>query len=79
MTLKEQFNKNTCKDCDMPYCDIPCMQISDKELQRFEKIADKYAIDFAVWYENLLAGGDFDKINKSKKTLLEIYKEEKGL
>jgi len=77
MTLKEKFDIISCKDCDMPYCDIKCTILSDTELDRIEKIADEFAIGFAEWliekereYPNRIIRG---------KQLLEIYKKEKGL
>jgi len=78
MTLKEKFNIISCKDCDMPYCDIKCTILSDNELDRIEKIADEYAIGFANWIRVCKLKGrpyDFENI----KELLIIYKEEKGL
>ena len=49
MKLKEKFDVISCKDCDMPYCDIKCTMLSKQELNRLEKIADEYAIGFAEW------------------------------
>jgi hypothetical protein len=72
MTLKEKFDVISCKDCDMPYCEIKCTMLSEYELNKLEKIADEYAIEFFHWYEN-----EMDK-NRIKE-LLEIYKKEKGL
>jgi hypothetical protein len=42
-------------------------------------IADDYAIEFAGYYEEILASGDYNLIDKDKKQLLEIFKKEKGL
>jgi hypothetical protein len=69
MTLKERF---------INYCDDVFM---DKEVNAgcCEKIADDYAIEFAGYYEEILASGDYNLIDKDKKELLEIFKKEKGL
>jgi hypothetical protein len=49
MTLKEKFDVISCKDCDMPYCDIKCTMLSDLELDKLEQIAEEFAIEFAEW------------------------------
>jgi hypothetical protein len=78
MTLKEKFDKISCWDCDMPYCDIKCTILSDCELTNLEQIADEFAIGFADWVRVCKLKQrpyNFDNI----KELLEIYKKEKGL
>jgi hypothetical protein len=75
MTLKEKFDKISCSDCNMPYCEIKCTILKPSELNHLEKIANDYAIEFAKWIQ-------FHSelwINNSTKELLEIYKKEKGL
>ncbi len=78
MTLKERFIKES---LDIRY------QVLEPE--KFEKIADDYAIEFAEWKDNnqyvrLIDGNwvsliiDIDAIYTSKE-LLEIFKKEKGL
>jgi hypothetical protein len=74
MTLKEKFDVISCKDCDMPFCDIKCTMLSDWELDKLEQTADEYAIEFAYWCE-----WRNDKAFKTYEELLEIYKKEKGL
>lgn len=86
MTLKEKFAELSCKDCDMPYCDIKCTMLSELELNKLEQIADDYAISFAEWtdylgyvlVDNGWVSFDDDK-PKTTKELLEIFKKEKGL
>jgi len=78
MTLKEKFDKISCWDCDMPYCDIKCTILSDFELTNLEQIADEFAIGFADWIRVCRLKGrpyDFNDV----KQLLEIYKDEKDL
>ena len=78
MTLKEKFDVISCKDCDMPYCDIRCTMLSDGELNVLEQIANEFAIGFAEWIRVCKLkqrSYDFDDVKK----LLEIYKKEKGL
>jgi hypothetical protein len=86
MTLKEKFNKISCSDCDMPYCDIKCTRLGEYELNHLEKIADEFAIGFAewTWDRELITINDCDyfeyKFNLyTRKELLEIYKTEKEL
>ena len=84
MTLRERFDKISCKDCDMPYCDIKCTILSERELNKLEQIADDYAIEFAEW---LILKCDYQQHGVwemfgeeySQKELLEIFKKEKGL
>jgi len=38
------------------------------------KVADEHAIKFANYYEEVLASGDYNLIDKDKKELLEIFK-----
>jgi hypothetical protein len=65
MTLKEKFIKES---LDIRY------QVLEPE--KFEQIADDYAIEFAEWSWNEELAG----INLySTKELLEIFKKEKGL
>ena len=73
MTLKEKFDKISCWDCDMPYCDIKCTILSPSELDILEQIADEFAIGFAEW----LTYNRENNYTKSIKELLEIYKKEK--
>jgi len=49
------------------------------ELDKMVEVADDYAIEFANYYEEVLASGDYNLIDKDKKELLEIFKKEKGL
>lgn len=87
MTLKEKFNKISCSDCDMPFCDIQCTMLSEYELNHLEKIADEFAIGFAEWVDKLeeklpyLGIYEFQMRFGSKtfKELLEIYKKKKVL
>ena len=79
MTLKEKFDSISCKDCDMPYCDIKCTMLSDWELNKLEQIADEFAIEFANWYEFMLRESDNLNERFTPKELLEIFKKEKGL
>jgi hypothetical protein len=86
MTLQEKFDVISCKDCDMPFCDNKCTMLSDLELDKIEKIADDYAIEFAEWltinYPNqrkfLLKQGNLMGFYSTKK-LLEIYKKQRNL
>jgi hypothetical protein len=48
-----------------------------KEMEKQQ--SDDYAIEFAGYYEEILASGDYNLIDKDKKQLLEIFKKEKGL
>lgn len=48
------------------------------ELQRLEKIADDYAIEFAEWIDKNHKSISLE-IYSNKKELLEIFKKEKGL
>ena len=76
MTLKEKFNIISCKDCDMPFCDIKCTMLSDWELNKLEKIADDYAIEFAERSVARAMGLDSFKLNNGE---LETFKKAKGL
>jgi hypothetical protein len=76
MTLKEKFIKES---IDIRY------QVLEPE--KFEQIADDYAISFLEWYfsddgydliYDLILAGELDK-NTTAKKLLEIFKKEKGL
>ena len=87
MTLKEKFKIINCTDCDMPYCDIKCTTLAPYELDKLEKIADEFAIDFLKWVvspetRDLLSDleivGEIDQF-VTPEQLLEIYKKEKGL
>lgn len=88
MTLKEKFDKISCKDCDMPYCDIRCTILSEKDLNKLEQIADEFAIEFVEWCDdNYFRMGnnniwlqtiDFESpIKFTTKELLEIFKKER--
>jgi hypothetical protein len=80
MTLKEKFDKISCSDCDMPYCDIKCTILKPSELNHLEQIADEFAIGFAEWFLNLSKSDDWEKFDyNTNEKLLEIYKKEKGL
>jgi hypothetical protein len=79
MTLKEKFDVISCKDCDMPFCDTKCTMLSDWELNKLEKIADDYAIEFAEWCDEIRVERRILYDTNSIKELLDIYKEEKGL
>jgi len=86
MTLKEKFNIISCKDCDMPYCDIKCTILAPSDLDKLEQIADDFAIGFAEWLGereyNMNCDGMWND-GYSKKywinELLQIYKKESGL
>ena len=77
MTLKEKFNSISCKDCDMPYCDIKCTMLSENELNKLEKIADDYVIEILEYYHNSLFFLEL-KENEAKEILKNI-KKQKGL
>ena len=87
MTLKEKFDSISCKDCDMPYCDIKCTILSEIELNKLEQIADKYAIEFGDWVgKNTLTYHDgkfrmktLTPVFLTSEQLLERFKKEKGL
>jgi hypothetical protein len=66
MTLKEKFSKI-----------LPWYSEKDNSNKSNEcvKIADDYAIEFAVWF---IEHKEFNK-SKTPKQLLEIFKKEKGL
>jgi predicted nuclease of restriction endonuclease-like (RecB) superfamily len=51
----------------------------EEKIKKSLVIADDYAIEFAGYYEEILASGDYNLIDKDKKELLEIFKKEKGL
>ena len=84
MTLKEKFDSISCKNCDMPYCDIKCTMLSDWELNKLEQIADEFAIEFGDWKgKNTLTyhNGKFrmktlKPVLLTTKELLEIFKKE---
>jgi len=65
MTLKEKFRMANMVDNGSTI------------LEKYQAIADEFAIEFAIWYNEILADDEY-KIEKSKE-LLEIYKKEKGL
>ena len=86
MTLKEKFNIISCKDCDMPYCDIKCTILVPSDLDKLEQIADDFAIGFKAWCDKFTNEvGDWKQdgvcLNNrfSTKELLQIYKKEKLL
>lgn len=80
MTVKEKFNIISCKDCDMPYCDIKCTMLSDSELNRLEQIADEFAIGFAKWLrENDIPKNAEKYFGYSDLDMLQEFKKEKGL
>jgi len=72
MTLKEKFKKQL--DTATPKLNRPWYQAN-----QCEQIADDYAVEFANYYEEVLASGDFILFDKDKKKLLEKFKKEKGL
>ncbi len=76
MTLREKFNIISCKDCDMPYCDIKCTNLSEQELNKLEQVADEFAIEFAVWLVERVSG---EKGIILQDGVLERFKKEKGL
>ena len=82
MTLKEKFDSISCKDCDMPYCDIKCTMLSDWELNKLEQIADDYAIEFAKWLRYNCVETDYGWQNHGKQysdeEILKLFKKEKG-
>lgn len=78
MTLRENFDKISCKDCDMPYCDSGCTILSDCELDRLEQIAEDFAIGFAM-HISTHCYCELGNDSRSYKELLQIYKKEKGL
>jgi len=71
----------------MPYCDIKCTILAEYELNHLEKIADKFAIEFASWCikkridffdsteigETYTIDGNVSKYKMNE--LLEIYKQ----
>lgn len=76
MKLREQFDLMSCKDCDMPYCDVRCTILSENELDRFEKIAEDFAEGFWEWRSTIV----INSINQyTNKEIIEIYKKQKGL
>lgn len=86
MTLKEKFNIISCKDCDMPYCDIKCTILVPSDLDKLEQITDDFAIGFKDWCDKFTNEvGDWKqdgvclKNRFSTKELLQIYKKESGL
>jgi dissimilatory sulfite reductase (desulfoviridin) alpha/beta subunit len=82
MTLKEKFDVISCKDCDMPFCEIKCTMLSEYELNKLEKIADDYAIEFAEWIlqnEDKFVSIEYNTAEEAIKGLLEIFKKEKEL
>jgi hypothetical protein len=67
MTLKEKFKNIVCN-----------IEISNEKLiNKSEKIADDYAIEFAEWF--LVCYIENNDQIASTKQLLEIFKKEKGL
>jgi len=76
MTLKENFNKISCSDCDMPYCDIHCTRLSEYELNHLEKVANEFAIEFAEWSIAKNMGVNKFTLYEGE---LEQFKKEKGL
>lgn len=76
MRLQEKFSVLNCADCDMPYCEIKCTYLSERELNILSEIADDFAIGFNDWV-NMNVYKYPTKI--TTKELLEIYKKEKQL
>lgn len=80
MTLKEKFDIISCKDCDMPFCEIKCTMLSDFELNILEQIADDYAIEFYNWMQKEDTQENAEKyFGYTDKDMLEQFKKEKGL
>lgn len=79
MPLKEKFDSISCKDCDMPYCDIKCTILSEYQLNKLEEIADQYAIKFAEWYHSANNNEYHLYPNLNIGEHLKIFKKEKGL
>lgn len=80
MTLKEKFDIISCKDCDMPFCEIKCTMLSDFELNILEQIADDYAIEFYNWMRKEDTQENAEKyFGYTDKDMLEQFKKEKGL
>lgn len=80
MTLREKFNIISCKDCDMPYCDIKCTNLSEQELNKLEKIAEEFAIEFADWLKKEDTPENAEKyFGYTDKNMLEEFKKQKGL
>lgn len=77
MTLKEKFDSLSCKDCDTPYCDVRCTMLTDYELNKLEKIADDYAIEFLIYEHKAFEGKIMNY--EYAKSMLENFKKEKGL
>jgi hypothetical protein len=80
MTLKEKFEEIE--------LDGSNTFLSESDSEKFEQIADDYAIEFAEWMlkrclspsnDGLYIDYDGDKSQVSIKQLLEIFKKEKGL
>lgn len=81
MTLKEKLQE------EQPYINAYTFKLTKESVEKFEKIADDYAIGFLEWYfsddgndliHDLILVGELDK-NTTAKKLLEIFKKEKGL
>ena len=68
MTLKEKFIEQSTH-----------IRYQILETEKFEKIADDYAIEFAEWVDNIRVDRKILYDTSSIKQLLEIFKKEKGL
>jgi hypothetical protein len=72
MTLKERFKSlNTSFGADVKYY--------HHNINKCEKIADDFAINFANWYEFMLRQTDNLNERFTPKELIEMFKKEKGL
>ena len=72
MTLREMFQE------EPVYINPYSFKLTKESAEKFEKLTDEFAIDFAEWIlikynEDII----FDEY--TSKELLEIYKKEKGL
>jgi hypothetical protein len=79
MTLKEKFDVISCEDCDMPFCEIKCTMLSEYELNKLEKIADDYAIEFVKWCEMKMVFSSSVIHKPTYDKLLLQFKKEKEL
>ena len=67
MTLKEKLQE------EQPYINAHTFKLTKESLEKFEKIADKHAIDFAEWLTKSYY------LRPGYEKLLEFFKKEKGL
>lgn len=70
-----------CKDCDMPYCDIPCTQLNISESKECALISIGREIESIMWLNALCPFHDYMKehLKLKIKELKQIEKELKLL